>query len=127
MRIVVTGGRDFADAALVDYALNAVHAKHGITELVHGGARGADSLCASWASRNRIPVQQFRAEWNKHGKGAGPIRNQRMIDEGKPEAAVAFAGGSGTADMVNRCKAAGLSVWEVKSPIGRATEAAPPD
>lgn len=45
-----------------------------------------------------------------NGKAAGPIRNQRMLDEGKPDLVVAFPGGRGTADMVRRAKAAGVPV-----------------
>jgi predicted polyphosphate/ATP-dependent NAD kinase len=36
------------------------------------------------------------------GKAAGIIRNQRMLDEGKPDLVIAFQGGDGTADMVRR-------------------------
>ena len=112
MRIVVTGGRDYADMAMVAKALGAVHRKHGITCLIHGGARGADSLCAEWASDAGIAVSLFRANWDGYGKAAGGIRNQQMIDEGKPQACVAFAGGRGTADMVRRVKTAGIPIWD---------------
>jgi hypothetical protein len=44
-------------------------------------------------------LEWYIADWNRLGPGAGHIRNQRMIDEGKPDAAVAFPGGTGTADM----------------------------
>jgi hypothetical protein len=47
------------------------------------------------------------------GKAAGPIRNQRMIDEGKPDLVIAFPGGRGTADMVSRAKKAGIPVQEI--------------
>jgi hypothetical protein len=113
MRIVVTGGRAYSDFATVASALKAVHTKHRIDCLIHGGARGADSLCHQWAKQNQIPIDVYWAEWGKYGKGAGPNRNQKMIDEGKPDAAIAFEGGTGTADMVKRCKAAKLPVWEV--------------
>jgi len=116
-RIVVTGGRDFSDAAMVGKALEAVKAKHGISELIHGGAKGADSLCATWAKSTGIPVHLFRADWDKFGKRAGHIRNQQMIDEGKPDAAIAFPGGRGTADMVRRCISAGLPVWSLPDNI----------
>jgi len=55
-----------------------------------------------------------RAKWSKHGRAAGPIRNQEMIDECKPDLVVAFPGGRGTADMVRRAKAAGIRVIEVQ-------------
>jgi hypothetical protein len=113
MRVVVTGGRDFADTALVDRALSAVHRKHGISTLIEGEARGADRLCAQWAVRLDIPVARFPADWDTHGKRAGHLRNQQMIDEGKPNAAVAFPGGRGTADMVRRLHSAGIPVWDL--------------
>jgi len=56
----------------------------------------------------------FLANWRTHGKAAGPIRNQQMLDEGRPHLVVAFPGGTGTADMVRRAKAAGVPVMEVE-------------
>jgi hypothetical protein len=44
---------------------------------------------------------------------AGPLRNQRMLDEGKPDLVVAFPGGGGTKDLVRRAVKAGVSVHEV--------------
>jgi hypothetical protein len=111
MRIVVTGGRNFDDLGAVDRALSAVHRKHGIDVLIQGGARGADYLCASWANANSIPTEDYPADWERHGKRAGHLRNQQMIDEGKPDAAIAFPGGRGTADMVARLERCGVPVW----------------
>ncbi|ABD27421.1 hypothetical protein Saro_2986 [Novosphingobium aromaticivorans DSM 12444] len=115
MKIVVTGGRDFGDFALVTRALSAVHRKHGITALIQGGADGADRLCAEWGWDNGIPVATFNADWKTHGKRAGPLRNQRMIDEGTPDAAIAFPGGRGTADMLGRLQAAGIPTWDLRN------------
>ena len=114
MRIVVTGGRNYADKLAVDQALSAVHRKRGIDILIHGGADGADRLCAEWAWDHGIPVATYNAEWRKLGKAAGPERNQRMIDKGRPDAAVAFPGGRGTADMVSRLVAAKVPVWDLR-------------
>lgn len=114
VKIVVTGGRDFGGYGAVDSALHAVHRKHGIAALIEGGAQGADRLCAEWAKRNGVPVKQYPADWERHGKRAGPLRNQRMIDEGRPDAAVAFPGGRGTADMVARLQKAGIPVWDLR-------------
>ena len=114
MRIVVTGGRDFQDSGQVARALSAVHRKHGITLLIQGGADGADRLCAEWGWDNGIPVGTYNADWRTHGKAAGPMRNQRMIDDGKPDAAVAFKGGRGTADMVGRIRAAAIPVRDLR-------------
>lgn len=57
-----------------------------------------------------VPVRVFKADWDKHGKAAGPIRNQQMLDEGKPDLVLAFAGGKGTDDMCRRARAAGVEV-----------------
>lgn len=113
IRLVVTGGRDYRDAARVARALEAVNRKHGLACILQGGADGADLLCAEWGWDNGIPVGTYNADWKAHGRKAGPIRNQRMIDEGKPDAAIAFPGGRGTADMVARIKAAGIPLWEI--------------
>lgn len=113
MKILVCGGRDYFDQARVDRALDAIHKKHGVALLIHGGARGADTCGLLWAMNRGIPHQAFLADWDTHGKAAGPIRNQLMVDEGKPDAVVAFPGGRGTADMISRATTHGIHVWRV--------------
>lgn len=54
------------------------------------------------------------ADWDGLGRKAGPIRNQRMLDEGKPDLVVAFPGDKGTADMVRRARTASLEVLEIQ-------------
>lgn len=86
----------------------------GATVVIHGAARGADTE-AAWLARGRgLAVEAFPADWRKHGRAAGPLRNQRMLDEGKPDLVIAFSGGKGTADMVRRAEAAGVKVVRVK-------------
>ena len=51
-----------------------------ITEVVCGGARGADEWGKQWAGNLDIPIKMFLADWDKYGKAAGPIRNQQMGD-----------------------------------------------
>ena len=113
IRIVVTGGRDYRDADRVTQALDAVHRKHGIEAVIQGGADGADRLAAEWAWDRQIRVGTYNAQWRKYGKKAGPIRNEEMLHLSKPDAVVAFPGGSGTADCIARAKAKGIPVWEV--------------
>jgi hypothetical protein len=83
------------------------------TEVVHGGAPGADSEAGVFARLRHAKEIIYRANWKAHGKAAGPIRNQRMLDEAKPELVIAFPGGRGTADMVRRAEAAGVPVVKV--------------
>lgn len=108
MKLLVCGGRDFEDYDLLKTVLSVYHVTKNITEVIHGDARGADRLADLWAERHRIPVRKFPADWQTHGKAAGPIRNQRMIDEGKPDMVLGFRGGRGTADMFQRAEAAGI-------------------
>lgn len=83
-------------------------------KIIHGGANGADSLAHQYAHISGIPVTVYPADWKKHGRGAGPIRNAQMLTEGKPDLVVAFPGGTGTKDMVTRAKRAGVEVLEVR-------------
>lgn len=111
LHLLVCGGRDFRNRDAVHQALSAVRAKHGIASIIQGGADGADRLAAEWGWDNGIPVGTFNADWKKHGRKAGPIRNRQMLEEGRPDAVVAFPGGAGTADMIRQAEAAGLKVW----------------
>lgn len=110
MRLLVCGGRDFSDYSMVERLLDEVHAKTPLTCLIHGAARGADSLASFWARTRGIARLAFPALWEEEGRAAGPLRNARMIREGYPDAVFAFPGGPGTADMVARARRAGLPV-----------------
>ena len=113
LHVLVCGGRDYADAATLARVLDALHAEQGpIVEIIHGAARGADTLAAGWARSRGIPIAAYPADWKRHPRAAGPIRNQQMLAEGRPDLVVAFAGGAGTADMVRRSRAANVRVIE---------------
>jgi len=73
-------------------------------KVVHGAARGADALADAWGYTMAVPVERVPADWKANGRAAGPIRNQKMLDEHKPTVVIAFPGGRGTADMVARSK-----------------------
>lgn len=110
--VLVCGGRDYADRArfwsVMDiYAGDAVVIVHGMCPT------GADDLAEVWALDTGKTVKRYPADWKQHGRAAGPIRNQRMIDEGRPTKGIAFPGGRGTADMVRRLRIAGIQVVEV--------------
>lgn len=113
MRLLVCGGRDYTNVGTVWATLNAIHAATPIRLVIHGAARGADTLAKKWALENHVMQTPVPADWDKHGKAAGAIRNQRMLDEYNPSHVLAFPGGRGTADMVRRARAAGLPVREI--------------
>lgn len=110
MRVIVTGGRDYADADLVNIVLDRLHHEARITWILEGGATEADRLAREWAYHHGVSVETFEADWRKHGKAAGPIRNRRMLDKGKPDMVVAFPGGRGTANMVDQAMKSGVVV-----------------
>ncbi len=58
--------------------------------IIHGAANGADTIAGMAAKELGLEVMEFPAEWSKHGKRAGPIRNQQMLDEGRPNGVIAF-------------------------------------
>ncbi len=119
-RILVCGGRDYADATKVNDTLDNIVANiHAMSSgqsvrLIHGAARGADSLAAAWASARGIAATAYPAKWDIHGRSAGYVRNKQMLDEGQPHLVVAFPGGAGTAMMIRIARSAGVTVKEVK-------------
>ena len=106
IRLLVCGGRGYDNWPVVRRELDA---NQPVAFLIHGGASGADRLAGKWADVNGVPTIVFPANW-RQGKKAGPMRNQLMIDEGKPDLVIAFPGGRGTDDMVRRARAAGVHV-----------------
>lgn len=113
MRVLVCGGRDYADGGSVFHTLETLR---GISLIIEGGALGADEWAALWADTRGVKRMRFAADWGAHGRAAGPRRNQRMLDEGKPDLVVAFPGGKGTADMVRRARKAGIPVLGPAAP-----------
>jgi hypothetical protein len=119
MKILVCGGRDYTDKVKLFVELDAIHKERKITDVVHGGARGADTMAHDWARQNNIRIWPYpvtKQEWKTYGKGAGPIRNQRMLDEHPDiKLVVAFPGHAGTANMIEKAKATNIELIEFKS------------
>lgn len=116
IRVLVTGSRHFNDTARVNAVMNRVLKKWGgIRSVIHGDAPGLDNLVKRWCHRKGIPEtgNHFRARWESEGDYAGPNRNQRMVDEGRADIAIAFRGNRGTADCKRRIRAAGIELYEI--------------
>ena len=112
VRLLVCGGRDYADRDKVFDVLDFCDKGLTFAGVMHGGANGADALAREWAIARGKPHMSFKADWSR-GPRAGPERNARMLAEGRPDLVIAFPGGRGTADMIVRARKAGLPVWEV--------------
>lgn len=124
MKILVTGGRDYNDLRTVTRVLCQLLKEYPGMILVHGGCEtkhrgtglliGADYLADVWARAYEVPSFRYPAKWKLHGDAAGPIRNQQMIDEQRPDLVVRFPGGRGTADCARRAIKAGVRVMEAE-------------
>lgn len=51
-----------------------------VTEIVSGGTRGVDRLGERYAYRHGLPCKVFPAQWAKHGRSAGPLRNMEFVE-----------------------------------------------
>lgn len=102
MRVLICGSRTFTEQKIVfDYIEQNLSSRDIV---MHGAcATGADRLADRACKIFAIPVERYPANWVLHGKGAGPLRNQFMIDQ-KPNLVVAFWDGesTGTLDTLNR-------------------------
>lgn len=111
--MLVCGGRDFRFYKFIRLTLDKLLPRGDYT-IIEGGAKGVDHVAFQWAIHRGYRGMTFYADWKKHGKAAGPIRNQQMIEQGKPDKVIAFPGGKGTEDMKRRARKAGIEVVEVK-------------
>jgi predicted Rossmann-fold nucleotide-binding protein len=107
--VLICGGREYANTRLVRETILDLQ-REGFDQVIEGGARGADTMAREAAQYFGMDVITYWANWEKYGKGAGPIRNQKMLDEGMPQLVVAFPGGRGTQNMVNAAIEAGVTV-----------------
>lgn len=112
MKVLVTGGREFKDSALLYERLAELHGRRRITLVIQGGATGADALAKEWARVHDIACHQERAEWGRLGFSAGPIRNGKMLDM-KPDIVVACPGNRGTADCIKQAEKRGIHVLRI--------------
>lgn len=115
MRVVVCGSRDGISESLVR---NRMCELPDGTEVISGGARGADRTAEKYARALGFKVRVFMADWDRHGKVAGFLRNQAMLDE-KPDLVIAFWDGEsrGTRDTITRARSMGIPVeiWVSRS------------
>lgn len=115
MRILITGDRNWRDGVRVYRALEQWLGQHLFDPItiISGDARGADTYADVCAQLLGYDVERYPANWEEHGRSAGPRRNQQMLDSGV-DRCIAFhddlAASKGTRDMVERVERAGLPV-----------------
>lgn len=126
LAVIVCGSRNWTDAEVIRADLDRLTQRYEDILVIEGGAPGADRIAGEWCEVGAVlPCrlvlhQQIPADWEKHGKAAGPIRNQQMLErllrfqeEGWDVAVWAYPlpDSRGTKDMINRAWGAGVPVW----------------
>jgi hypothetical protein len=117
LRVIIAGSRTIRDFSIVEKAIN--DSQFEIDEVVSGGYYGVDQLGERWAKNHDIPVKRFPADWDRHGRAAGLIRNSEMAEYA--DALIAVQGKNskgenshGTKDMIWKAKKNNLDVFVVE-------------
>lgn len=115
-RAIVCGCRDWSDEIAVDHELTELLNVHEQFTIVHGACpTGADNIARIWGTaldlEDAVTVEEHPADWAKHGKAAGPIRNSEMANLGA-DICLAFWDGlsKGTLDMITKAVRCGILV-----------------
>jgi predicted Rossmann fold nucleotide-binding protein DprA/Smf involved in DNA uptake len=106
MKTAVIGSRGFSDYDLLKQTLDACF----ISEIVSGGAIGADQMAERYAEELKIPTLIFKPDYNKYGRGAPLVRNKEIVDAA--ERVIAFWDGKsrGTAYTLKYARSKGKEV-----------------
>lgn len=114
VRVLVCGDREWSDAAMIEATLAELYEMDPGLTIIEGRARGADQMAGRYADVEGIAHERYPPEWERYRRGAGPKRNQQMLDSGV-DLVIAFhddlSQSAGTADMVRRARNAGVPVW----------------
>lgn len=132
MRVLICGDRNWTDREKIAQQLRLLHLIYDraywetdgfitgtsvdMLTIMHGAARGADTIADEEASKLGFRIQAFPADWLL-GRRAGSIRNQVMLEQ-HPDLVLAFHSNieesKGTKDMVKRARAAGIPTEVIK-------------
>lgn len=124
LRVLITGSRNYNKPLRLYFVLDEVDTFNGpIKTIVHGGASGADSYAGIWARERGITEEVHMADWDRHGRAAGPIRNQEMVDLGA-DLCIAFPQGEsrGTRHCIAAAHKAGIQVAVIDDVVDGLTQ-----
>lgn len=114
MRVIISGSREIEDFDFVKSVLDRHLGPYvdGSLVVLTGAARGVDTLAERWCEYNLVTYERWRADWEKNGKAAGPLRNSEMVTKGRADLLVAIWDGlsKGTKDAITKARRHGLKV-----------------
>ncbi len=114
IKFIVTGTRSLQQPNTVESILAQYLTQHNPEDvlLIHGGCRCVDLTAKNYAERLWVRTQEYKPDWNKYGKAAGPIRNRLMLEENMDAVVLAFPSSSskGTINCINQAKKMGMIV-----------------
>jgi hypothetical protein len=109
MRVIIAGSRGIDDIRIIDRAVK--RSGFSPTVVISGGANGVDKTGEMWASGHGIPVERFKADWNRWPVTAGFVRNNKMAENAEALVAVWDGNSRGTAHMIKVARERGLEVF----------------
>ncbi|MGC2468017.1 MAG: DUF2493 domain-containing protein [Candidatus Acidiferrum sp.] len=109
MRTIIAGSRTANSYDELLRAIGAISWKP--SEIISGAARGADALGEQWARENGVPLRRMPADWDRHGKRAGYLRNAEMLQHADALLALWDGQSKGTAHMIEIARRKGLLVF----------------
>lgn len=119
LRVIVCGGRDFNDKAMLSRVLWYVHERRGLAEVIHGGQRGAEQMANRWAFEMGIHRIEVRAEWGRYGSTqALMIRNRQMFAL-QPHGVIAFPGDPGSRTVVESARQLRVPVLDAEALLAK--------
>lgn len=115
MKLVIAGSRTFNFSTSALFTLLETHRidLDGLSEIISGGASGIDTTAKQLADSVEIPFRLFSADWDTHGKAAGPIRNAQMAEHGDALLLVWDGASRGSSSMKTEMKKLGKPVYEI--------------
>lgn len=102
MKVIIAGSRNITDYNMIEQIIN--KSKFNITEVVCGCAIGVDRVGQQWAKNNSIKIEEMPANWNRHGRAAGPIRNSEMAKYADAAIIIWDGKSPGSKNMIDQMK-----------------------
>lgn len=109
LTVIIAGGRDIHDYELLKEAIE--ECQFPIATVVSGGAKGVDALGEKYAEEMNLNLKIFNADWESHGRAAGPIRNRKMAENADALIAIWDGKSRGTKNMIETATKKGLLVY----------------